>query len=251
MSGGMYVNDFDVGLIGATVINATYTTPPLSYPARDIYGRAGQARTGSLAKVGTRTLNVTATVRGSTVTAMEANLDALRALFMAEADVRFETTPDRAVRCVLANMALTPINGPQFLNTACIVALSLTAYDPYAYGVYLSAAALTPVPVPVSLGSAPSTPLLRINGATDPVVTVRDAAGNMKQTLGLVITLGANDYIEVDCDAMTITKSVAGTRTDALSTLDSGDFLVLDPADNPTIEVDNGGGEALYRKAWL
>ena len=252
MSGGMYVNGFDTGLIGVTVTNVVGATAKFAPRTRKVYGRAGLVRTTVVPEVEPRTLTVGVVVRGATPAAMEANLSLLAGLFLADVNVSFETTQDRYLRCVLTTLTIAPHTGPQFVNTTTGAVLSLTAIDPYWQDASVVMNSFNTVAVAMVLGTAPSTPLLRISGAaTDPVVTYRDAAGNAKQTLGLTITLAATDYLDIDCDTMTIQKSVSGTVTDALSTLASGDFLVLDPADAPTLEVDSGTGKAFYRRGWL
>lgn len=250
----LYINDYDTALLGLVVEKVTGADDAASVQpvTRAVYGRAGEMQIALNPRVPPRTIRVAGTVQGATHAAMLANLDALKALCPAQVDVRLLRPADRFWRCILRDLALTPLDGPQYLTAAIGVGFEFLALDPLGYGLGITTASIGASPLPLSLGTAPSTPLLVVMGAaTNPVVTLRNAAGAVVQTLGFTVTLGATERLEVDCAAMTITKYTGASPADALSTLASGDFLVLDPADGvPTVEVNSGTGELLYRKAW-
>jgi hypothetical protein len=250
----LYVNDYDTALLGLVVETVTGygDTPGLTRLTRGFYGRAGLAVTAPNPTLAPRVITVTGTLLASTVAAFNTALDALKALFASTAEVRLSSDATRCWTVDLTDLKLSPLPGPQLITPASGIALTLTALDPYGYDVNWTAVALGAVAQVAPLGTAPSAPLLRLSGAaTNPVVTVRNAQGVAVGSIGLTLTLAAGDFVELDCDAMTIAKSVSGSVTDALTTLASGDWPLLNPADGAvTVEVNSGTGEALYRKAW-
>ena len=251
----LYINDFDTSAIGLVVAGVPDigNIPATAPVTRALYQRAGLVQVATSPKLAERTITVRGTIVATTVVQRDQYLDALKALCLSNlVEVRFLQPTDRFWRAYLTRLVTTPFSGPQFLAAAVQVELTFTAYDPIGYSLSVRASAFGAAPLAAPAGTAPSAPLLRLSGGTDPVVTLRDAAGVARQTIGFTITLAAGDYLDVDCQTMTITKSVSGTVTDALSTLASGDFLVLDPAYGAlTLEVNSGTGVAFYRKAWL
>jgi hypothetical protein len=143
------------------------------------------------------------------------------------------------------------------------VTLSFMSLDPLWYATSQSAVTFT-TDTAMALGTAPVAPVIRITGTlADPTITLKDHSGATVTTLGLTITqAGASDYVEIDCGAQTIVRSVSSVLSDAISTLSSGYFFELDPADADTvtptwpslsIAYGSGSGTAVstYRKAYF
>lgn len=116
----------------------------------------------------------------------------------------------------------------------------------------------------IPLGTAPSAPVVRVMGsATGPQVIIRSTSGSVVvQVTFSTLTLGANDWLDIDCQRGTIEKVVSGTRSSAIGTLNAADAphfpFNLDPAWGdytnsqwPTAEVSTtGGAEILYTKRY-
>lgn len=122
----------------------------------------------------------------------------------------------------------------------------------------LKAIAATATRYTLPLGTAPSTPIIRImNGAT-PTLTYRDAGGVAQATM-VFATVGANDYLDIDMRLQRITKYSSGVASNGRSQLTSGDFpWAFDPQDGdyatsswPTLEISAGSAEALWWRQWL
>jgi hypothetical protein len=118
--------------------------------------------------------------------------------------------------------------------------------------------------VNVPLGSAPVNPVIRVlapaGSVTNPTVTYRDIAGNIRGQLGLTQVLATTDWIEINMDTKVVSRVLSGVVSGPVPIL-SGDFFALDPADGdqingtgPTLEVAASVGAptglALYRRMW-
>lgn len=124
----------------------------------------------------------------------------------------------------------------QGVALTCGVSITFRAFDPLWYATSASAVTFSSNTA-MPLGTAPSRPVLRLTGThTNPTITYKNSGGTTITTLVLTITIaGATDYVEIDCASLTIVKSVSSVITDAIDTLTSGDFIVLDPADADTV----------------
>ena len=108
------------------------------------------------------------------------------------------------------------------------------------------------------LGTAPSSPIIRIMAATNPVLTYRSAGGTSLRTMTFTVTLASTDYLDINMQTRKIVKYASGTASNGASLLTSGDFpWAFDPADGdvatsawPTLEVSTGTAEALYWKSY-
>lgn len=225
--------------------------PARQWPTAAIPLRQGLTRQAAAAAESTRELRIAGHVKGDTVVDARAKLDALAlALERDPVLLRFPDNPTRYVSAQLTRGVTTPA-GPQFIQRILPVELMFTAFDPYFYDDYPSLIALSTGGTRLSLGTAPSRPVITIRGpATNPLATFRDSNGVTIQTLGLTITLIASDTLVVDCDALTIRLNGVTSRIDALT---SGDFLTMDPVlagQQPTLALSSGTGEATYRRAW-
>lgn len=258
----LYLNEYDTSRLGLLVERASGLPNGLALTPRlvGIPGRAGTPvlTPTALTQSSARTVDLRGVVKTASAALLRANLDALKDLVYAGAvELRFAERVDRFLLAVCTSFVVEPI-GPQFGSSAEL-RLGFTCPDPLAYDrhelvVGLHAAA----PAAVPLGTGVTAPVVRLFGAVNnPVVTYRDIRGIAKRAMGFTVNLGANDYLEIDCDLGTVTKYAAGVATDGLALLTSGDFLRLDPLDAayrdsvfPTIELAAGTGECTYRRAW-
>ncbi len=261
------VNGLDLEDLGFSTerVEGLDDSPELSWATERIPGLAGTLVVGPRQPViGERTVTVVGHLLADTPAAVET---ALRNVVTAAGQGLVELASTRSpARCALGYLAGV-VEAPypaQYSQPAARLTLRFQCPDPWRYDVagltVALAAASTAYPLP--LGSAPVKPVVVIAGAvTNPTLVYREASGTARCTMGFTITLGANDFLTIDADAGTITKSVAGTVTDAYSTwtTKSDGLLVLDPGDGdglasawPTLEVTGSGatGEVRYRRAW-
>lgn len=151
---------------------------------------------------------------------------------------------------------------PQYLasDPASRITLRFTCDDPYRYDVAARlVAGITTVAREIPLGNVPVAPVFEITGATNPTITLRNAAGIALATMGFTVNQGANDLLRVDGDAQVIEAIAAGAPSDgyALWTTKGDAFLKLDPHDGdpvngvfPTLEISSGLLNVLYRRAF-
>jgi len=259
--GVLYINDTDTSTLGLIVASVTGLgdIPQVTLRTRDRYAWAGAMETTTKAKEGMRTLTVAGVIKATTVGTLETNLDALKALAVPNATcrVRFTNNANREWVAKLTDVAVTPLgSGGQFVNPWQAITLKFLCPDPFGYE--LSNTVISSIgnaDSACAVGTAPSRPVLRCTGiATNPLWTYKNQAGTTITTLQLTYAILSGDWIEVDCAAMTIKKSVSSVITDALTTLTAGDFILLDPKDktttSPTLRVSVGTGTATYKKAY-
>jgi hypothetical protein len=113
----------------------------------------------------------------------------------------------------------------------------------------------------LALGTAPSTPIIRIMGsATNPVLTYRNAGGTAIKTCTFTVTLAAaDDWLDIDMRTGLCVLSDNAVTSNGLSYLSAGDFpWAFDPQDGdygtsawPTLEVSAGTGVAYWWKRYL
>ena len=140
----------------------------------------------------------------------------------------------------------------------CTLAFDLVR--PFAYGAEEQVMGIVNADTDIPLGSEPTFDLvLRIVGpATDPIVRYKNSAGETVAEIGLTVTLGASEWVELDMAAGTIIDDSDVNRA-AIRDTDAAWPLVLDPADGeswrssplwPTLRCTSGTMRATYRKAY-
>ena len=255
----LYINDTDTSTLGLIVSSVTGLgdIPQVTLLTEERYGWAGAMETSATAKLGTRTLTVAGIIKATSVATLETNLDALKLLCFPNVTcrVRFANNANREWVAKLTDLVVTPLgSGGQFVNPWQGVSLKFLCPDPFGYDLSNTViGSIVNADSACAVGTAPSRPVLRCTGAaTNPLWTYKNAGGTTITTLQLTITVAGADWVEVDCAAMTIRKSVSSVITDAITTLSTGDFIVLDPKDgpNPTLRVSVGTGQATYKKAY-
>jgi hypothetical protein len=137
--------------------------------------------------------------------------------------------------------------------------VALLCYDPLWYDITPQPTAIGAVNTPVALtmGNASARMrrlLIRISGVvTSPVtLTLKNAAGDALSTMTIAVALTSAEYLDIDCDAFTITKYSGGVATDQLAALTTTqDFFAIDPYDLPTLQLDKGTAMAYYYRAYV
>lgn len=260
----IYLNDYNPRRLGYVVerVEGWADVAALQPTAQDVPGRAGElALTGALGTMSPRTVTVYGTLLAASAAALvAARRDLIERASRGLIELRTVDAPDVMHQGILTGL-VTAAYDRQFRAVGRKgerVTLTFTCLDPRAYSTAPTVVALATTRAPCPLGSAPVAPLVRIFGAaTNPVLTYRGISGVVRQSLGFTLTLAAADFLEIDCEAKTVTKSVSGVVSNAIDTLSSGDFPTLDPGDGdygasawPTLELSAGAGEVAYRKAW-
>jgi uncharacterized protein (DUF697 family) len=260
MQSVLYLDDFDTATLGVVVEKVTGISdvPEVTPRTRERYARAGVLEVAAFRSLAPRKITVTGAIGAATVAALETALDTFKAkLVPSTVRARFANLATREWTVVPTGFVVTPFPGPGFLHVYRQFTLDLLALDPYGYDISDTVVgSIVNADSACAVGTAPSRPVLRCTGAAmNPLWTYKSQAGTTIQTLQLTITVAGGDWVEVDCATSTIRKSVSSVITDAITTLTSGDFIVLDPRDktttSPTLRVSDGTGTATYRKAWL
>jgi hypothetical protein len=217
-----------------------------------------------------RSLRFAGVVNGSSVADTRTKTERLIALVargLSRHVIDDEVNPPREIDALYTGHTRPRYYGHPFIQPAARVELRFSAPNAMWRAVDPTAVTLSATRARCPLGTGPSAPLLVLFGnASSPVtwtVKVRNAAGDVVSTTVFTGTaLGASDFLEVDCGAQTLVKSVSGTRTSAVSYYSSGPWPLLDGADGrydaaswPSLElttnVGTAGGLAIYRRMFL
>lgn len=190
----------------------------------------------------------------STATAL-AYLDALKQLCgEGEVAVRTAYATERYVLAILDQHDGVAYM-PSALNGLVSVTLTFSVKDGCAFRVTPDGLGLSTARTSCPIGTVVSAPVITIHGGgavfTNPTITVRNAAGDSVQTMGMTFSGGADDALIIDSARARISKSASGTITDGASYWTSGDFCLLRPCDGwveseayPSIELSSATGTA-------
>lgn len=187
-----------------------------------------------------------------------AALDALRGLLgLGEIAVRTGYATDRYCLGICDTFDGVSMQGED-LNGKINVALSFSVKDGVAFRLQPDGYALITTRTAVPIGTAESKPVITVHGGgaamTNPTITVRNAAGDIVQTMLFTASLGANDALRIDSARSTVSKIASGTVTDGLAAgyWLYGDFPILRPYDGnvelgayPSVELSSATGAAL------
>jgi len=166
------------------------------------------------------------------------------------------------IECRLAALAFLPF-GPSLSPLASRGTLSFVADDEVYWRDVeptTRALAVAATRYAVPLGTAPSTPVIRIMGAaTNPVLTYRDAGGASVRSITFTATLTSSEYLDIDMRRGRVQRVTSGTAANGIGLITGGDFpWALDPQDGdygtsswPTVEVSAGTGEVLWYRRWM
>lgn len=258
----LFLNDFDTYRLGFVVerFEGPGSSARLDYRTQGVPGRMGGVLLDPAPIVPNRTIRIVGALEAATPALARSNLEQLRARFnRGLLEVRFSDQMDR-VWFARRVQGIHDAERGQVRHRILRYTVELESCDAYAYATQATVTTLVATRTSLPLGTAPSAPVISLMGSgTDPVVTYRRADGTVAQTLSFVgLTLGSNDFLEVDAEAQVITLSTNGVRTSGNALKSAGRFFGLDPADGdaaasdwPTLEVTGvTQGAVLYRKAY-
>lgn len=264
----VWINDVDLGDYGFVLGQnpAHANTPDLSDASAPLLGQLGPTWLGEPSQAAARKFLVAGHLLTASQAVLLANLDALKALAGAGAvRLRFADRPTQEFRDARL-VSFAPTARAAILSAlASDLAISFECVDPLRYDVQPLGVAVSTARAALPIGTAASFPVITIHGGgaslTNPVLTYRNASGDIVTTMGFTGTLGANDFLIIDAVRCQVTKSVAGVQSDALSWWTSGDFPVVRGADGwyelaeyPFAELSGTGtpmGLITYSRAWL
>lgn len=247
------INGTDIKALGFKLREprGVWDLPTYAKDTTTIPGKPGQVvPQPSTVKISSRTIDIIGTLVGSSRSDFLTKLDQLKALVTkVPLIVVLAEQPTRQYTARPLGMGMTPIN-PVLLQRQQEFTITLVCDDPYARDTTDQTVAFTTA-TPIPLGNAPSGGVITITGGTDPIITYRDSAGNIVQTMGFT---GTGSPLVVDLDDFL--ASVGGTNV--IDKLTSGSFIELSPLDGdyisaawPTLEVNSGSGSITYRRAYL
>lgn len=203
-------------------------------------GRAGSLGAFAL-EAEARQAAVRVLVGGSTVADRTATLRALLRAHEGELRITTDDVPGYVMRAELSELSFEPFGDP-LLEPALIATLVYTGLDNVRYAEEFDAVALSTVPAPIPVGSAPSAALLYAYGPTSAplVVRQRDARRALVAELTYSANLEAGTFLRLDLTtrrAGVVTAS-SGAVADAEADV-SGSYPVLSPAYGATLDRDD------------
>lgn len=262
-TGALFINDRDVetdfsfyasGLAGWP---GNLAGPPRSVPLLTGPEMSGAIVDPRLIQRGAATATVTGVIVTASAAAALVALDALRALLGGgEVKVRTFYASDRECFAICTGVEGGALQ-PEILDGNVSVSLSFVVPDGTARRLQPDGYALTTSRTSCPIGAVESRPAILVHGGgaslTNPVVTIRNAAGDIVQTMGFTVVLGANEALRIDGARCLTSKIASGVVTDAVQAgyWTSGDYPVLRPYDGwvesavyPTVELSSSGGVA-------
>jgi len=206
-----------------------------------------------------RKITLIGTQRGSTRADFIAKRRALmRALSLGPIALVLPDQPDLEFRGSIDALPVTPIS-PDLDQLAADITISITCPDPYAYDLLTSSVSLSAAPAPVPMGDGRTLPRIMIEGpATDPILILKDYSGDEVARMDFTGTVLAGDEsLVIDTYSQTVVDQ-DGVNAIHLYVASTSTWPRLLPAyadlaaeDWPTIELTDGSGELVYRRAWL
>lgn len=264
---GLVVNDRDLADFGWMTETASGITGVVAMrtPTVQLAGSLGVLPTTPDPETGARALVFSGYVEAATNATLRAQLQSLLD-YVSHGALEVRTAHDTG-RFYVARFAGTtlPINDPTF-SSAATMARGTIAFDvttpfqveraPRTYPILTTG---TSGRVYIPLGTGPTRPLIQIRGAaTNPKLTLYDAFGVKVGEMNFTISLGADDFLGIDCLTRRVSKSVAGTITAADSTRKLGDdfFNLLprlgsqDAGRYVLLELSSGRAIVRARRSW-
>lgn len=261
---GVLVNGTDLGTQFGFAVEkpAEWGSAPVQqWPAGRLYGLDYQTVLAAEPLIEPRELQLEGTVVGTSHADLITKLDGLKR-FLASGSLQLSTNHDTTryydVRLVRATAVMFT---PAFLATAARVTVVLIAHDPCAKATSTTTVNFTSTAQACALGTAISRPVITITGpATNPLLTLADASGATRETLGFTLTLGGSDALVIDTERKTARKTISSVTSNAIGDITTNTaltFLALDPRDGdqlagtwPSLKVSSGTGAAVYRKRY-
>jgi phage-related protein len=268
----IYLNNLDPESLGWQVVKVTGLGDAGAQRLAlvDVVGRSGSAIVSNRPGSSPRQITVQLAGKFSTLKLMETALTRMLAIIgHGLLEVRDARDPEKVCYGFLEGMTDEAADPQYVSNPLARLTLKITCPDPLRFDRVASVIGFGAAYGNIPCGTAPFGPLLRIYGQpTSPfTVTYRGQDGVARQVMGFTLTLGASDYLDIDCDLQTIVKVVAGTPSNAMDTwtTNADGFIVIDPSDAeydhgsqhpdagrgwPILELSTGTGLAIYRRAY-
>ncbi len=258
----IWIDRTEIATLGMrlTRIDPWLDGPALTRAATPFPNRSGHvvSRTATAAP---RIFRFESLVRPATMAARRALLDDL-ADFFGRGEHEIETV-DSLGRVLYGTYQEQPVGiaAPRFVNTDAAVTVDLYCADGTKYDREPRSVALSTTPAPVPLGTMASGGVIRLRGPSSDqrIVTYRGLHGNPLGRLAVGLSIGANEFVDLDLYSRTITKTdVNGLTIDIYDTkLPDTWWFWVHPEDGDrftgqwgTLEVDDGTGVFYYRRAW-
>ncbi|HEY9228575.1 MAG TPA: hypothetical protein VIP11_18115, partial [Gemmatimonadaceae bacterium] len=218
----VWINDVDLGPYGFVMGQhpGHTSSPEFTDATAQLAGQVGPVWLAERVQAAARRLLVAGSVKAATAAAYQTAIDQLKELASIGAvRLRFADRVGQEFRdCRLISFVASSASAI-LSNANGNVAITFEAADPLRYDVQPQGIPLSTARAPMPIGTAPSLPFIVIHGGgsglVNPTLTYRSAAGDVEQTMGLTASLGANDYVVIDCVRTRITKSVSGVVSDA------------------------------------
>lgn len=268
MTWSLLGNGVDLGAIYGFWLgdsDGVFDAPDRSFQEAGIYGRTGAMLCYPQEIKRRLTLNGVHTTTAKTVaarqTAEDQLKDALRAgrLRLVRND---GTNTARQITGYVSKIAIKPIGSPLAFTDSNVV-VSMECVDSYWTEQEPTFRVLGATRATLPLGTAPSTPIIRIMGsAVSPVLTYRDASGTTVATVTVTGTIPVTTgYLDIDGRTGNILTESAVNGYSAYTILHSSGSpfpFAFDPQDGdfatsawPSLSVSTGSGFAYWYKAYL
>ena len=229
----------------------------------------GTAFFGSRVTVSQRGIVIGLDVRPASIEERTTTIDSLTRRFTGLLPVQTADDWTRVYYCERQAAPSVELYTGTHANPICYVEYLLTAVDPYRYDVEPIPLSLSTTRVACPIGNGTSAPRIWLYGAgtavVDPVVIVKNAAGDEVSRLTFSVSLGSNTALDIDCATQLVNRYSAGVlqtgTSSGLACVASGEFPVLDPTDaSPptsqwgTVELSSTTGTPtgliLYTRRW-
>lgn len=198
-----------------------------------------------------------------------ATLDVLDDLTHGLVRLVFDDAPGRVLRAVRTQRTVTSI-APSLtlLSPKLLASYVFTAADGASYDLEPRVLAVGTTPVPVSLGTLPSSGVVDVPGGWSGTRTLTYRGSNglsyaaFAITVPVAETFAASEFLEIDLARRTIVRVAGGgTRTNAYTWKSGGPWFTPDPTDghragaglvgvSPTLAMSAGTAVLRYRRAW-
>lgn len=262
----IYLNDTAIEDLGLVL---TEGEPSLSGLPRNREIQAWPGRAGGIASaastVDPRVYRFVLASREISAATRMARLDDLADLLTGTVEIRFADVVDRVARGVARVFETTIPVPPRFVNLDPQITVEIECPIAARWDAQPQSRVLSATPVPIPCGTLPHGGQVVITGAaagalsTETRLRYRGVSGVLLDELVLLPSLAAGEYLTVNLDLRTITKTTTGgVASDAYSNKISGDFFVVCPRDGhrslgqwPTLEVTNGVALYHFRRNWV
>lgn len=243
MPWSVYLNETSLADLGVYPERVTVwgDAPTREYPTVAIPGRMGVVFAADPV-VPPRTLRIACLVQPAALTlaarrAAEDGLKLLASRGLIKIIYDDGVTAPRTIDGVCLACTVTPRRHP-VVSLVSDAELTVLCPDPTWADVTGQVIGFSTTATAIPLGTSVSGGLVRIAAPAwsanvqNLVLGYYTAGGVLVGSMTFTITLTAGtDFLEIDLDRATVTKSLSGTVTNAITTLTAGDFFALDPTD--------------------